>query len=230
MIDPKLREKLKGLEAFINGNILGQPEVVREMVPILINGELGINSQGKPKANLLLLGPPGVGKTEICNAFTEYLLGSDKLVRFDMSEYQTLESIYRLLGHNGEEGLFGLNYDWVEGSGTLLFDEIEKAHERVLVFKRVGYEVEIEVGRLDLRCEIEAQERRGYKITQCDAEALRAIVRNGYSEKQGARRMRNAAREAVQEAVRDALLSGREAVGRLDYNSHSKAFFLDGQK
>jgi|ERR1700746_907208 len=88
MIDPKLLEKLKGLEAFINGNILGQPEVVREMVPMLINGELGINSLGKPKANLLLLGPPGVGKTEVCNAFTSYLLGSDKLVRFDMSEYQ----------------------------------------------------------------------------------------------------------------------------------------------
>jgi hypothetical protein len=49
-----------------------------------------------------------------------------------MSEYQTLESIYRLLGHNGEEGLFGLSYDRVDGSGTLLFDEIEKAHERVL--------------------------------------------------------------------------------------------------
>src|SRR5260221_2680705 len=49
-----------------------------------------------------------------------------------MSEYQTLESIYRLLGHNGEEGLFGLNYDRGDGSGTLLFDEIEKAHERVL--------------------------------------------------------------------------------------------------
>ena len=49
-----------------------------------------------------------------------------------MSEYQALELIYRLLGHNGEEGLFGLNYDRVGASGTLLFDEIEKAHERVL--------------------------------------------------------------------------------------------------
>jgi hypothetical protein len=29
---------------------------------------------------------------------SDYLLGRDKLVRFDMSEYQTLESIYRLLG------------------------------------------------------------------------------------------------------------------------------------
>jgi len=81
---------------------------------------------------LHIVAPPGVGKAEICNVFTDYLLASDKLVRFDMSEYQTPESIYRLLGHNGEEGLFGLNYDRVDGNGTLLFDEIEKAHERLL--------------------------------------------------------------------------------------------------
>ena len=29
-----------------------------EGVPILINGEFGLNSEGKPNANLLLLGPP----------------------------------------------------------------------------------------------------------------------------------------------------------------------------
>jgi len=204
---------------------------------------------------------------------------------------------YRLLGHNGEEGLFGLNYDRVDGSGTLLFDEIEKAHERVLdlflqllsaaritlgsgrvlnlekfyvaatsnigsplligsktnvretlvrrviqeardqmrpeifdrfdrvlVFNRLSYEVQIEVGRLHLQWEIEAQERRGHKVTECDAEALKAIVRNGYSEKQGARRMRNAAREAVQEAIREALLSGGETRGRLEYNGHGKSY------
>src|SRR5260370_3542269 len=269
MIEPKLREKLKGLEAFINGNILGQPEVVREMVPILINGELGINSQGKPKANLLLLGPPGVGKTEICNAFTDYLLCCDKLARFDMSEYQTLESIYRLLGHNGEEGLFGLSYDRVDGSGTLLFDEIEKAHERVLdlflqllsaarltlgsgrvlnlqkfyvattsnigspllvgsktnvretlirrvgqetqsqmrpeifdrfdrglVFNRLSYEDQIDVGRLHLTREVSTQKSRGYAV-DWDDEALKAIVRIGYTGKQGSRRIGDAAREGV---------------------------------
>jgi ATP-dependent Clp protease ATP-binding subunit ClpB len=302
MIELELRNKLKGFGAFMGGNILGQAEVIAEIVPILINGELGINSEGKPKANLLLLGPPGVGKTEICNVFTDYLIGQEKLVRFDMSEYQTLDSIYRLLGHNEEEGLFGLNYDRVEGSGTLLFDEIEKAHERVLdlflqllsaaritlgsgrvlnlekfyvaatsnigsplligsktnvretlvrrviqeaqsqmrpeifdrfdrvlVFNRLSYEVQIDVGRLHLEWEIEAQKRRGHLVSGWDNEALKAIVRKGYSEKQGARRMRNAVREAVQEAIRDALLSGREAVGRLDYNGKIKTFFLSGQ-
>ena len=125
-------DRLRRLGAYLADNILGQSEVIDELVPVLQNGELGINSEGKPKANLLMLGPPGVGKTEICNLFTDYLSGSGKLIRFDMSEYQTRDSIYRLIGHAGEEGLFGRHYDLVEGSGTLLFDEIEKAHENVL--------------------------------------------------------------------------------------------------
>jgi ATP-dependent Clp protease ATP-binding subunit ClpA len=59
---------------------------------------------------------------------------------------------------------------------------------------------------------------------------LKAIVRNGYSEKQGARRMRNAAREAVQEAIREALLTGGKTSGRLEYDAKSKSFFINGQR
>jgi ATP-dependent Clp protease ATP-binding subunit ClpB len=108
--------------------------------------------------------------------------------------------------------------------------EIFDRFDRVLVFNRLSYDVQIEVGRLHLKWEIEAQQRRGHKVTECDTQALKAIVKNGYSEKQGARRMRNAAREAVQEAVREALLSGGETSGRLEYDGHSKSFFINGQK
>jgi ATP-dependent Clp protease ATP-binding subunit ClpA len=106
--------------------------------------------------------------------------------------------------------------------------EIFDWFDRVLVFNRLSYEVQIEVRRLHLQWEIEARERRGHKVIECDAEALKAIVRNGYSEKQGARRIRNAAREAVQEVIREALLSGGETRGRLEYNGHSKSFFING--
>ena len=77
-------------------------------------------------------GATGVGKTEITLAFTEFLFGGDKLFRFDMSEYQTQESLGILLGARlGERGTLGMAYD-KSPSGTLLFDEIEKAHPRVL--------------------------------------------------------------------------------------------------
>ena len=42
----------------------------------------------------------------------------------------------------------------------------------------------------------------------------------------GYRLMRNAAREAVQEEIREAPLSGGETTGRLEYNGHSKSFLL----
>jgi ATP-dependent Clp protease ATP-binding subunit ClpB len=80
----------------------------------------------------LFLGPTGVGKTESSLVFTEFLFGRDRLFRFDMSEYQTQESLGVLLGARlGERGTLGLAYDKA-GFGTLLFDEIEKAHPRVL--------------------------------------------------------------------------------------------------
>jgi ATP-dependent Clp protease ATP-binding subunit ClpA len=300
MIEANLVKKINGLGSCLEGHILGQSEVIGEIVPVIQNGMLGIQSRGKPKANLLLLGPPGVGKTEICVMFTEYLLGADKLVRFDMSEYQTKESIYRMIGGNGEEGLLGLNFDRVNGEGTLLFDEIEKAHENVLdlflqllsaaritlgtgrvldvsrfyvavtsnigspllvsartnvretlvrrvideaqsqmrpeiydrfdrvaVFNRLPYEVQIDVARLHLAKELKEQNERGYKVDNGQT-GLKAIVRAGYSERQGARRMRNAAREAVQEALRDALLGGKTPTGRLEYDDQGKRFVLVG--
>jgi len=59
MTDSLLLEKLKGLEEHLCENILGQTEVVREIVPVLINGELGINSEGKPKSEPVVAGATG---------------------------------------------------------------------------------------------------------------------------------------------------------------------------
>ena len=86
----------------------------------------------RPVGTFIFLGPTGVGKTEITVAFTEFLFGGDKLFRFDMSEYQTQESLGLLLGAKlGERGTLGMAYE-KSRVGTLLFDEVEKAHPRVL--------------------------------------------------------------------------------------------------
>ncbi|HEX8310491.1 MAG TPA: AAA family ATPase, partial [Chthoniobacteraceae bacterium] len=95
-------------------------------------GELGFTKSHRSKGSFLFLGPTGVGKTELTLAFTRYLFGEEKLLRFDMSEYQTQESLAVLLGGSlGEDGTLGLA---VKRSrfGTILFDESEKAHPRVL--------------------------------------------------------------------------------------------------
>jgi ATP-dependent Clp protease ATP-binding subunit ClpA len=124
--------RLHGLETFLRQRIRGQNHVVPRVVSILQRGELGLTKPTRPRGSFLFLGPTGVGKTEITLAFTEFLFGQEKLSRFDMSEYQTQESLGLLLGAKlGERGTLGMAYDR-SPVGTLLFDEIEKAHPRVL--------------------------------------------------------------------------------------------------
>ncbi len=128
----ELRGRLHQLETVLRRRIRGQNHVIPRVVSILQRGELGLTKPTRPRGSLLLLGPTGVGKTEITLAFTEFLFGKEKLSRFDMSEYQTQESLGLLLGAKlGERGTLGMACDR-SPFGTLLFDEIEKAHPRVL--------------------------------------------------------------------------------------------------
>jgi ATP-dependent Clp protease ATP-binding subunit ClpA len=131
-------EHLRHLEAHLAEQIRGQDHVLPRVASVLHRGELGLAPRSRPRGSFLFLGPTGVGKTELTIAFTRYLAGDDKLFRFDMSEYQTQESLGLLLGGKlGEVGLLGLAVA-KSSTGTLLFDEIEKAHPRVLdVFLQV---------------------------------------------------------------------------------------------
>jgi ATP-dependent Clp protease ATP-binding subunit ClpA len=125
-------ERLRQLQSHLSDRIRGQNHVIPRVVSALHRGELGLTTPNRPRGSFLFLGPTGVGKTELSLAFTDYLLGKDKLFRFDMSEYQTQESLGVLLGGRiGEIGLLGMAVA-KSATGTLLFDEIEKAHPRVL--------------------------------------------------------------------------------------------------
>lgn len=127
-----LRSKLLELEKILSQRIRGQSHVIPRVVSVLKRGELGLTKPTRPRGSFMFLGPTGVGTTEITLAFTECLFGADKLSRFDMSEYQTQESLGVLLGARlGERGTLGMAYD-KSPCGTLLFDEIEKAHPRIL--------------------------------------------------------------------------------------------------
>ncbi|MDE3067896.1 MAG: ATP-dependent Clp protease ATP-binding subunit [Verrucomicrobiota bacterium] len=95
-------------------------------------GQLGLTKANRPRGSFLFLGPTGVGKTETVITFTDFLFGEGNLFRFDMSEYQTQESLGVLLGAKlGERGTLAIAYDRSR-CGTLLFDEIEKAHPRIM--------------------------------------------------------------------------------------------------
>src|SRR5438552_7538395 len=120
------------LESVLRAEIRGQDHVIPRVVSVLQRGQLGLSKLGRPRGSFLFLGPTGVGKTELTQAFTRHLFGAQNLVRFDMSEFQTQESLGLLLGSRpGENGFFGAAYGRTD-EGTMLFDEVEKAHPRVM--------------------------------------------------------------------------------------------------
>lgn len=123
---------LAGLAPHLGAQIRGQSEALELVSSVLTRGELGLTHPRRPRGAFLFIGPTGVGKTETTNAFTAYLFDGAAPVRFDMSEYQLQKSVDKLIGENsGDPGLLGRALRGIT-RGTLLFDEIEKAHPLVL--------------------------------------------------------------------------------------------------
>src|SRR5476649_702467 len=128
----EILSKLRNLESHLKSNIKGQNHVLPRICSVLQRGELNLAHPHRPKGSFLFVGPTGVGKTEITIAFTEYLCGPDHLHRFDMSEFQNQSSVGLLLGASASEtGMLGRALAQHD-RGTLLFDEMEKAHPLVL--------------------------------------------------------------------------------------------------
>ena len=132
MLDTTRRAKLQELNAILPCEIRGQFQALERIISALKRGELGLSKPGRPRGSFLFLGPTGVGKTETAVVFTNHLFGCGKLFRFDMSEFQNQEALALLLGGKlGERGFLGAVRE-TANEGTLLFDEIEKSHPRIM--------------------------------------------------------------------------------------------------
>jgi ATP-dependent Clp protease ATP-binding subunit ClpB len=146
---------ISDLRKSLAANIIGQDRAIEKACSVLERGAFKLSSPERPLGSFLFVGPTGVGKTELTKCFTRYLFpGDHRLLRFDMSEYQNKEQLEVLLGDGsngqGQMGhLFDLNRDETGKlrGGTILFDEIEKAHpDLLLILLQV-----LEDGRLTLR-------------------------------------------------------------------------------
>ncbi|MGW4299200.1 AAA family ATPase [Streptomyces sp. NPDC004646] len=139
-----VRRRLAGAEKYLAHHVLGQPSAVGRTVDILTRAAVGMSgaqssaARNRPRGVLFLAGPTGVGKTELARSVTKLLLGEEaQPVRFDMSEFRVDESRQRLIG--APPGYVGYdsggeltNAVRAQPACVLLFDEIEKAHERIL--------------------------------------------------------------------------------------------------
>ncbi len=126
------KEVLLNLENLIHQRIIDQEEAVKEVSAALRRARAEVSIRKGPIGSFLFLGPTGVGKTETSKALAEIYFGSEKrMIRLDMSEFQNIEDISRLLGSPGEEGL--LTTPVRENPFSLvLLDEFEKAHSNIL--------------------------------------------------------------------------------------------------
>ena len=130
--DVQKLERLRQVDGVLRAEIRGQNQVLPRVVSVVQRGELSLTKPARPRGSFLLLGPTGVGKTETVVVLTNQIFGAEKLFRFDMSEFQTQESLGLLLGARlGERGYLGAVRERA-AEGSLLFDEAEKAHPRVL--------------------------------------------------------------------------------------------------
>ena len=138
------RAKIVNGEPFIRRRVKGQQAAVVKALDIIkraatgLSGAQGSKAGGKPRGVMFLAGPTGVGKTELAKTMTELLFGDERAyIRFDMSEFSAEHADQRLLG--APPGYVGYDAGGELTSAIrerpfsiVLFDEIEKAHPRIL--------------------------------------------------------------------------------------------------
>lgn len=133
------KQRLLKLDQRLMSKVIGQDDAVQKVVDAVLRSKAGLSRSNQPTGSFLFLGPTGTGKTSLAKAlFSELYNGDERhLVRLDMSEYTEQHSAARLIG--APPGYIGHD----EGGQlteavrrrpytVVLFDEIEKAHPRVL--------------------------------------------------------------------------------------------------
>jgi len=130
--------------SLLRSRVIGQEVAIRKALDILVRSATGLtaaqaqSSATRPRGVLFFAGPTGVGKTELAKALTRLLFDDERFyIRFDMSEFSAEHAADRLIG--APPGYVGhdsggelTNAVRQRPFSLILFDEIEKAHPRIL--------------------------------------------------------------------------------------------------
>ncbi|GAB6037549.1 AAA family ATPase [Fundidesulfovibrio butyratiphilus] len=141
-----MRQRIESGDVNIGKRVKGQRQAITKTLDILRRSVMGLSGSqsssssmsGRPRGVLFFAGPTGVGKTELAKAITELLFDDDRAyIRFDMSEFAQEHTEARLIG--APPGYIGFDAGGEltkavreKPFSVILFDEIEKAHPRIL--------------------------------------------------------------------------------------------------
>ena len=138
------KDKIERIEEELGKRVKGQDAAISKVKDVIVRAYTGFSGlqhslkQKKPKGTLFFVGPTGVGKTELAKSLADFVFGDENAcIRFDMSEYNHEHSDQRLVGAppgyvGYEAGGQLTNAVKEKPFCVLLFDEIEKAHGRIL--------------------------------------------------------------------------------------------------
>lgn len=129
ILDGSEKLDLAAIRAFFAARVMGQDEAVEAVVERIAMLKAGLNDPGKPIGVFLFAGPTGTGKTELAKTTAEFLFGSpDRMIRIDMSECQTPDTLAKILG-DGTPGETGSLIARVRKQpfSVVLLDEFEKS-------------------------------------------------------------------------------------------------------
>ena len=132
------RQRYASMVEHLKERLIGQDRAVLAVSRAIKTARVGLKEPQRPIGSFLFLGPTGVGKTELARTLASFMFGSKSaMLALDMSEFKDEASLNRLLGSPSgyvDSAAGGQLTERVRKQPYLivLFDEVEKAHPRVM--------------------------------------------------------------------------------------------------
>jgi ATP-dependent Clp protease ATP-binding subunit ClpA len=132
------KDMVRSMRQRLEARVFGQGAAIDVMVRLVRRAQSGLGDPNRPAGVVLFLGASGVGKTELAKCVAEQLYGgTDRLLRFDMSEFNQEHQVARLVGAPPGYVGHGGGGEMTEAirrkpNSVVLLDEIDKAHPKAL--------------------------------------------------------------------------------------------------